>query len=1138
MSKAHQLLLALVAATAIAHAQSSSGTILGTVRDSQDAVIPGAVVTVTDIAKKTARTFTTSAAGEYVVPFLDPGQYAITVEATGFKKYNQSGLTVRVADRLTIDFHLEIGQMVDQVTVEAATPLVNAVTNTLGQVIENRRIIDLPLNGREPFALATLAPGVLPTPNNTAQHQGGSVPSISGAANFTSEVTIDGIPNTAPRNQGRFNFLIYTPSVDAVSEFKVQTNSMSAEYGRFNGGVISVVTKSGTNELHGTAYEFHRNSYFDANTFFNNRAGIPLGALRRNQAGGAIGGPVVLPKLYNGKDKTFFFFDYEAFRESTVASANYTVPTALERAGDFSKTVNAAGAPVLVFDPTTTRAGSGGTLVRDAFPGNVIPANRINTVGNNLVKFYPLPTNGRLTANLDIGAARVNRDDTFDVRIDHYIGTSHKIFGRVSRQEPFTGEPNYFNNIANPGNPSLTQHRRSAALQDIWTLTPTTIVNFNYGLSRQYGTRTAWGDGYDITQLGFPENFRANQQVSALPTFSISGFSGLGNGNQNYSSQMSHILQATVTRIQGSHTLKAGADYRVYFDNQLQNPSAQGSLSISSAWTQGPNPNQASTTAGNGIASLLLGIPGGSLVNQPAIASASRYWAGFVQDDWRMTRKLTLNLGLRYEVNVPRTERFDRISIFDVGAVSPIAAQVPSIPGLRGAMAFRDADNRQLIPADKNNWAPRFGFAYQMTKDTVIRGGYGIFFGLSSTDAAGAAGGFVDGFQATTSIVTSLDGTTPIASLSNPFPNGFNQPLSRSQLTDRSLLGQSNTSGLLSLATPYFQQWNFSVQRSLGQNLIAEIAYTANKGTHVPYTNFNPNTLTQAQNALGTVNQQLVPNPFYGIITDPTSSLSLPTVQRGQLLRPYPQYGAINLVNPSIGNSNYHSMQARVEKRFSKGYTLLAAYTWSKNITDFSNAAVGSTTGVMDPYNLRLERSLDSQDVPHRLVLSGVYELPFGRGRWMGSHWNRGVDMLFGGWQLNGIASFQKGEPLVMSAISGSRPIRLQQSGELSGPTQSRLLRYFDTNAFQVPAAFTLGNSSRTAPDLRGPGIANYDLSLFKTFAIYERLKAQFRFETFNAMNRVWFGMPSTSIGSTSAGVISSQANSPRQLQLALKFLF
>ncbi|MGC4050764.1 MAG: TonB-dependent receptor [Paludibaculum sp.] len=1138
MSKAHQFVLALVAATALAHAQSSSGTIVGTVRDSQDAVIPGAVVTVTDVAKKTARTFTTSAAGEYVVTFLDPGQYAITVEATGFKKYNQSGLTVRVADRLTIDFHLEIGQMVDQVTVEAVTPLVNAVTNTLGQVIENRRIIDLPLNGREPFALATLAPGVLPTPNNTAQHQGGSVPSISGAANFTSEVTIDGIPNTAPRNQGRFNFLIYTPSVDAVSEFKVQTNSMSAEYGRFNGGVISVVTKSGSNELHGTAYEFHRNSYFDANTFFNNRAGIPLGALRRNQVGGAIGGPVVLPKLYNGKDRTFFFFDYEAFRESTVASASYTVPTALERAGDFSKTVNAAGATVVMYDPTTTRAGSAGTLVRDPFPGNVIPGNRINTVGNNLVKFFPLPTNGRLTANLDIGAARVNRDDTFDVRIDHYIGSSHKIFGRVSRQEPFTGEPNYFNNIANPGNPSLTQHRRSAALQDIWTLTPTTIVNFNYGLSRQYGTRTAWGDGYDITQLGFPENFRANQQVSALPTFSISGYSGLGNGNQNYSSQMAHILQATVTRIQGSHTLKAGADYRVYLDNQLQNPSAQGALSISSAWTQGPNPNQASTTAGNGIASLLLGIPGGSLVNQPAIASASRYWAGFVQDDWRMSRKLTLNLGLRYEVNVPRTERFDRISIFDVGAVSPIASQVPSIPGLRGAMAFRDGDNRQLIPADKNNWAPRFGFAYQMTKDTLIRGGYGIFFGLSSTDASGAAGGFVDGFQATTSIVTSLDGTTPIASLSNPFPNGFNQPLSRSQLTASSLLGQSNTSGLLSLATPYFQQWNFSVQRSLGQNLIAEIAYTANKGTHVPYTNYNPNVLTQAQNALGTVNQQLVPNPFYSIITDPTSSLSLATVQRGQLLRPYPQYGSINLVNPSIGNSNYHSMQARVEKRFSKGYTLLGAYTWSKNITDFSNAAVGSTTGVMDPYNLRLERSLDSQDVPHRLVVSGVYELPFGRGRWLGSHWNRGVDMLFGGWQLNGIASFQKGEPLVMSAISGSRPIRLQQSGELSGSTQSRLLRYFDTNAFAVPAAFTVGNSSRTAPDLRGPGIANYDLSLFKTFAIYERLKAQFRFETFNAMNRVWFGMPSTSIGSTSAGVISSQANSPRQLQLALKFLF
>ncbi|MEN6608360.1 MAG: carboxypeptidase-like regulatory domain-containing protein, partial [Bryobacteraceae bacterium] len=697
------------------YAQSSSATIFGTVRDSQDAVIPGAAVTVTDVAKGTTRAIKTGATGEYVVPFLDPGKYSITVEAAGFKKSTQSGITTRVADRLTINFQLQVGELAEQVTVEAVTPLVNAVTNTLGQVVENRRIVDLPLNGREPFALAALAPGVLPTPNNTNAHQGGAIPSISGAANFTSEVTIDGIPNTTPRNTGWTSFLIYTPSVDAVEEFKVQTNSLSAEYGRFNGGVISVVTKSGTSQWHGTAYEFHRNSYFDANSFFNNRTGTKLGALRRNQVGGSLGGPVIIPKLYDGKNRTFFFFDYEAFRESQLATASYTVPTALQRTGDFSSTVNSAGKQVVIYDPLTTQLDGSNNYIRTAFPGNVIPRDRIDKVGNNLAAFYPLPTNNSLTSNFYASSARQNEDDTFDIRIDHYVGSSHKIFGRVSKQEPFTGEPNYFGNIANPGNPALVQHRKSAGFQDVWTLSPTTIVNLNYGLSRMYGTRTAWGDGFDITKIGYPENLRANQQVAALPVVSVNDFTSLGNSNQNYSTQMGHFFLASVTRIQGSHTIKGGFDFRAYFDNQLQNTAAQGNFSVARSWTQGPNANKGSTTAGNGIASLLLGIPSGQLINQPAIAARSSYWAGFFQDDWKVTRKLTLNLGLRYEVSMPRTERYNRLSVFNMNAKSPIASLVPAF-NLRGAMEFRNADDRRLTSPDANNIAPRVGFAYQLTR--------------------------------------------------------------------------------------------------------------------------------------------------------------------------------------------------------------------------------------------------------------------------------------------------------------------------------------------------------------------------------------------------------------------------------------
>ena len=1139
MSRMYMLVSLFLVFASLTYAQSSSGRIQGSVRDAQDAVILGATVTVTDIAKSTSRTFRTSESGEYVVPFLDPGQYSITVESSGFKKETQSGITVRVADRLTIDFHLQVGAIAEQVTVEAATPLLNLVTNTLGQVIENRRIVDLPLEAREPFSLAALTPGVVPVPPLAVDHQGGSIPAMGGAANFTSEVTIDGMPDTTPRNQGQYNFLIYTPSIDAVSEFKVQSNCMSAEFGKFNGGVISVVTKSGTNELHGTAYEFLRNSFLDANSFFNNRARIPLAALHRSQVGGVIGGPIIIPKVYSGKNRTFFFFDYEAFRESALSTASYTVPTLLERAGDFSKTVNASGAQVVIYDPTTLQH-VGTSYSRAPFPGNVIPTARVNTVGKNLAAFYPKPTNTNLTSNVNLSGAQINHDDTFDIRLDHYIGTKQQIFGRYSHQVPYTGSPNYYGNVGDPDAPPLTQYRHSGTVQYILTLNPNTILNLNYGITRMWGGRTAWGNGYDITQLGFPTGYAANQQVSGVPIVSVGGYSGVGNGSQNYSTQMSHIFQASLTRIQGSHTLKTGFDFRAYYDNQLQNPSAEGVFSTSANWTQGPDPNQASSTGGNGVATLLLGIPSsGSIINQPAVASRSSYWAGYLQDDWKITRRLTLNLGFRYEVDMPRTERYNRLSVFEVNAVSPIASAVPSLPGLRGAMLFRGPTDRALIGADLNNVGPRFGFAYELPKGTVIRGGYGIFYGLPTTDAAGAAGNFVDGFQATTNVITSLDGLTPIATLSNPYPNGFNQPLSHSQLGPASLLGQGNTSAVLSLATPYFQQWNLSIQHSFGKSLFTEVAYAANKGTDMEFSTLNLNTLTPDQNALGTVNQQLVANPFYGIITDPTSSLSLPTVTVGQLIKPYPQYGTINAYTPSIGNSVYHSLQVKVEQRFSHGFTLLAAYTFAKLIDDVSDSQVGaSTSAVLNPYNLHLERAVDAQDVPQRLALSGLWELPFGHGRLLGGSWNKTADRILGGWQLNSIATFQSGQPLTMTAITGTRPVRLRLDAAKSGPVQARLNQYFDPSAYGVPVAFHLGNDSRTESNLRGPGISNFDASILKAFPIYERLRGQLRFEAFNVFNRVWFSNPGTSAGSTSFGVISSQQNRPRQLQVALKLTF
>lgn len=1130
-----RLLLLSLLLSSFAEAQTASGTILGTIRDPQDAPIPGAKVTVTNTASNISKTFTTDQSGTYAVPFLLPGQYTVTAEAQGFRRSTRSGLTLRVEDRLSIDFRLEVGALAEQVTVTGEASLLETTTNTLGQVIENRRIVDLPLNGREPFSLAQLVPGVLPVPRGQApMHLGGSVPSINGAANGTSEVLIDGATDTVPRN--RSSLLIHTPSVDAVEEFKVQTNSLSAEFGRFNGGVISVVTKSGTNELHGSAYWFHRNSEFDANDFFNNRNGIALGSLRRHQAGYTVGGPVYIPKVYDGRNRTFFFTDYEAFREAALNPSTFTVPTALERSGDFSQTLNSQGRPVILYDPETL-TGTGSARTRSPFPNNMIPADRINPVARRMMDFYPQPNNSRVAGNLALGAARENTTDTFDTRFDHNFNDAHRILTRLSLQNPRTGEPNYFGNEGNPTNPPLIQRRRSATVQTTHTLSPTLIANFHYGLSHMFGSRTAWSDGLDVTELGFPGYFRDGQQVRALPVTSVSGYTGLGNGAQNYSTQTGQTFTASITKIRGGHTIKSGFDYRAYYNNQLQNSLAEGSLSFGTNFTQGPNPNQASSTAGNGLATFLLGLPAGSIRIQPATAFRSSYQGLYIQDDWRVTSRLSLNLGFRYEVSQPRTERYDRISVFDSAVASPIASEVPSMPGLKGAMFFRDSSNRRLTEADKNNFGPRVGLAYQLFPSTTVRAGYGIFYGLSGTDAS-LSGTYSDGFTANTSIISSLDGVTPISSLSDPYPSGINQPQDKSTFGPDLFLGQAVSSLILDFATPYFQQWNFSVQQALGNSLMIETAYAGAKGTRLSFPTLNVNALTPEQMALGTQNQELVDNPFYGVITDPTSALSRPTVSRGQLLRPYPQYTSVSSDFPALGNSIYHSLQVKVERRFAKGFTVLGAFTAAKAIDDSSQDMYGPASGVQDVTNLRLERSLDPQDVSKRLVISGVWDLPIGRGRAFGTNWSNLVDLLIGGWQLNGIASFQSGLPLVMSSTGAPRPNRVTTGTPPTGRIQDNLDHAFDISAFAVPAQFTYGNSSRTAPDLRSHGIANYDLSLFKTWKIRELMRAQFRVEAFNAFNRVQFNAPGTTAGTTSFGVITSQYNVPRQLQLALKLLF
>jgi hypothetical protein len=1116
-----------------AFAQSNTGSISGRVLDPAQALVPKARVAVVRLETRIGRQTESNEYGHYSFPALQPGAYQVSVQADGFKSVKRTGIQLNVGDELVLDIALELGATSEQVTVEAAAPLLNLTSPTLGQVVEARRITDMPLNGRDPFALAGLAPGVVTLPPDPGAAVGiyPTNPGINGATSGTSAIVIDGATNDVPRDRAYMS--VYSPTVDVVQEFRVQTNALSAEYGRYNGGVLSVVTKSGANQFHGVAYEFLRNSVLDANNFFANRQGIPLAATKRSQFGGTIGGPVWLPRLYRGKDRTFFFFNYDGLRERPQTALSFTVPTALERTGDFSRTVNAAGQRVAVYDPDTTRQNTGASgNIRDPLPGNTIPRARLNPAALRLAALYPLPNNSQLAGNSVMADSKKNRNNTIGVRGDHQFTPAHSLMVRFGLQNPVVGEPNFWGNIGNPSLPALTQTRRSASLQHVFVASPSLLLTFQYGLTRQTGGRVAWSDGLDITELGFAASFRDHQQVRALPQFALTSFTTISGIPSIITTQLGHTFSETASKVSGKHTWKAGFEYRAFYNNNRNTRNSHGSFSINQTFTQGPNPSQASTTAGNSLSALLLGLlNSGSLSSEPSVSHRSSYTAVFLQDDWRVSRRLTLNPGLRYEIGRPRTERHDRMTIFDLGAPSPIAGKVPGFPDLRGAMLVRGPGDRRAVATDYNNVGPRFGAAYHLFRQTSLRAGYGIFYGTTAIDS-NVSSNFLYGIAGVTNVIASYDGLRPLPVLSDPFWAGYTKPTERSQIGPDATLGLSNSSVAMYTTIPTFQQWNFSIQQGLGRTMLIEAAYVANKGNHVNLPgSLSFNALTPEQYGRGSVNQELVPNPFAGVITDPTSVLSRATVTRGQLILPYPHYTGLTGEFAALGNMIFHSLQAKFEKRMSRGFSYMAAYTWSKNLNDLSPS-------IAYPNDLRLERGLDTGDVPHRVVVNGSWELPVGRRRALGAHWHPLLNLLAGGWQLNGIAIFQSGVPLTFSSTSGIRPNRLKQGDRPTGRLQDHLTRAFDTSAFAVPTAFTYGNSARTHTDIRRHGVNTFDLSVFKTVRLRERVQAQIRLEAFNVFNRVQFAAPGAQAGSSSFGVITDQANTPRQVQVAAKILF
>ena len=1138
------LCLLLAAGSLLSLAQTPTGQITGRVSDSSDAIVPGASIEVTNTGTGLSRKASSNEAGFYTISLLPPGEYRIDIRKEGFRSVSRPATTIAVDQVARLDFRLEVGSVNESVEVLAVAPTVEAGTAALGTVVSTQQIQDLPLNSRNPLRLAYLVPGFTPSPNFSDVFNRATSFRINGGRSNMNDAFIDGVSNSPPASNGFLSYAMF-PSPDALQEFKVQTNSYAAEYGRSGGGVINMVMRSGTNEFHGVGYEFLRNSVFDANNFFTNRAGAPLPSFKRNQFGFAGGGPII-------RDKAFFFVNYEGLRQRQASNFSGTFPTELERRGDFSKSfkrVGAACAAQQIFDPFST---AGGT--RTAFPNNVIPTVRMDPVALKVTPFLPLPTLG---GDACTGANNyfVNSAEKFDVnqldsKVDWAPTTGNRFLFGASYRKSLQVTPNFYNNIANTAFAAAGFSNVSWGGRLDYTRIQTASLIFNVRLGFSTVTQDAppaVPQNFSLTDLGLPALLQSQIiKPVAFPNFTFAGYSAIG---QNYASPLetfqTYSLAGSTTWIRGRHSMKFGLDQRLNHIGSSLKLFTSGLYNFDRAFTQGPNPNVAAANLGDSIGSFLLGAgASGNIAILPSIYTANLYSALYAQDDYKVTSHLTLNLGLRYDIETGKYDRYKQLSWFDYGAASPLAG--PSgFANLKGGVRFQGVDAGSQYPTTFNNWGPRIGFAWETGRKTVIRGGYGIFYLPYVGQAAGNATG-TEGFSTQTNWVTTIDNLIPENRLSNPFPTGLIFPTGSSRGLSTNL-GQNMTTAIdrASIRSSYVQLWNFNIQRELPGHIVVEPAYVGSKGSRLVDSGWEMNQLTADQLAQGTALQTRVANPFLGLI--PTGTLAGAQVTRAQLLRPYPQFLNITNFRPTGASSTYHAFQLRVQKQFSKGASFLVAYTTGKQIDDNEGVGTGGVdSGHQDAYYRRAERAVSPQDVSRRLVMSGAYELPFGKGKPIGSSWPGMVNQALGGWQVNGILSFGTGVPLALTAANTSNAfsslVRPNVTGDprLSAdrPTAAKIAQWFNTAAFAQPAPFTFGNGPRTLPNVRAQGEHSLDLSLFKEFPFGEKRRVEFRAEAFNITNTPQFGLPGTGFGTATFGVISAQVNTPRQLQFAMKVYF
>jgi hypothetical protein len=1087
-------------------AQIDQGNITGTVTDQLGAVIPKVQVIVTNTQTQVKRETQTNEEGHYRVPYLSPGQYELTAESQGFNKGRVVGIVITVGLTATINVSLAPGTLqLEAVTVTTTPVQLERQTATLGNVFVSSQMIELPNPGRNPYDLLTLAPGVAPIVG------GGAGSLINGGRISTTEILLDGAETRNTTSGG----IAYTPPLEAVGEFKVITNSMSAEFGRSGGGVLTASTRSGTNALHGSFYEYLRNDKLNANSFFNNLRGVERSPFRYNEYGFSVSGPVYLPRLYNGHDRTFFFVNWEQSKSRSPYQLVATVPTELERAGDFSQTFDNNGNLIKIYDPNpaTTekvpdpeRPGQFIYLrqqIRCGVKLNVICPDRIDPIARRVLEYYPLPNRSTLTQNfVQTGGSSISDQWKMFFRVDHNLGKRHKLFMSYGRQDGEPVTPSI--NEAFPDNGGVFEfHPRAFILGDTITLTPNLVAEFRASFARALFVLTPESVGFDFTQLGFPESLKNYSKTLLFPRFDISDVAPLGPNRAFYFTDAENTgeAQGHFTWQRGDHSVKTGFDLMFTAFNIFRPEQPSGSYSFGRAFTQGPNPLVADAAAGHGVATLLLGAPTGGLISEdPTLAASQKYYAWYVQDDWKVRRRLTLNLGMRWEYQTPWTDRYDQLAFFDSDAIEPIT-------GEKGVLRYagRDGNHRYQFYPDRNNFAPRFGLAWEFKKDTVLRIGYGLFYFPGSGGIGSGVIALGDGFLARTQVylgqAPEAPNTPPVgASLANPFTSGFIP-------SPTTGVGTGINTMFRDWVTPFNHQWNLNIQRTLTRDMLIEVAYLGNRGQRI-WIGRNQNAASTDYLSLGSALNDLVNNPYFGQIT--TGPLSAEKIRRWQLLRPYPHYTDVHRNVDAAGDSIYHGMTVRVDKRFGYGLLFQAAYTVSKHINNVSENFF-ARANYINPNNLDLSRSVAEYDRPQILALSYVYQFPFGPGkRWLGRGW---AGSLLGNWQISGITSFASGIPVVITApgatsLPGVGATAVKLKSPILPEGQQSIDRWFDTSAFVVPQPFTLGSDSRTQPNLRGPGINTFDIMLSRTQRIKERVNVQFRAEFYNAFNTTQFGDP------------------------------